>query len=129
MKKSLLTSSIFTSILISACHSTEDAVKAEQNTDGIEFSKEGITINDLRIVAFPFHDEVNEFIEKHDQIFIVEQNRDAQMKILIVNELSIDPNSLHSVLHYNSDPIDAQTIHDQISAALETASSSLAKTS
>ena len=92
-------------------------------------SEQGTIVNDLRIVAFPFHKELSDFIEKHDQIFIVEQNRDAQMKTLIVNELSIDPNILHSVLHYNGDPIDAQTICDQISARLETASSSLAKTS
>lgn len=92
-------------------------------------AKDGVTVNDLRIMSFPFHDEVNQFIEKHDQIFVVEQNRDAQMKTLLVNELSIDPNSLNSVLHYNGDPIDALTIRDQISARLETANSSLAKTS
>ncbi len=73
-------------------------------------SKEGRPANDLRILAFPFGDDVKAFIDKHAQVVIVEQNRDAQLKSLIVNELQIDPNRLHSVLHYNGDPISARQI-------------------
>ena len=70
----------------------------------------GQAANDLRVLAFPFHEQVEAFIEKHDHIFIVEQNRDAQFKTLIVNELEIAPKSLKSILHFNGDPINATKI-------------------
>lgn len=70
----------------------------------------GQSANDLRILAFPFHQEVLDFIEQHQQVFVVEQNRDAQLKTLIVNELQVDPKRLQSVLHYNGDPISARSV-------------------
>ena len=81
-------------------------------------SDNGITANDLRVLAFPFHTEVEAFIEQHEQVFIVEQNRDAQLKTLIVNELEIAPKSLKSILHYNGDPISASKIVTGINAVL-----------
>ena len=45
----------------------------------------------LRVRAFPFHDEVASFIAEHDQVFVVEQNRDAQLRTLLVNELRDRP--------------------------------------
>ncbi len=87
----------------------------------------GHTANDLRVLAFPFHEEVNAFIEAHDQVFVVEQNRDAQFKSLLVNELEINPKSLISVLHYNGDPISARVIHDTIEAHLAAPISSAAQ--
>lgn len=87
----------------------------------------GHTANDLRVLAFPFHEEVNAFIEAHDQVFVVEQNRDAQFKSLLVNELEINPKSLISVLHYNGDPISARVIHDTIEAHLAAPVSSAAQ--
>jgi len=92
-------------------------------------TKNGHNANDLRIIAFPFHKEVHAFIEKHDHIFIVEQNRDAQMKTLIVNELSYDPNQLHSILHYNGDPISADVICEQIINKMTTVASDIAQNS
>jgi 2-oxoglutarate ferredoxin oxidoreductase subunit alpha len=53
---------------------------------------------------------VAEFINTHDEIFIVEQNRDAQLKTLIVNECSIDPARFISILHYDGTPITARFI-------------------
>ena len=82
-------------------------------------AKSGHTANDLRVVAFPFHEQVESFIEQHDIIFIVEQNRDAQLKTLIVNELEIAPKSLKSILHYNGDPISARMIVTAVNAVLE----------
>lgn len=67
-------------------------------------------INDLRVLAFPFHDEVLDFINAHERIFVVEQNRDAQFKTLLVNELELDPKRLESILHFNGDPISARLI-------------------
>jgi len=83
----------------------------------------GEKVNDLRVLAFPFHDQVAAFIEQHDQVFVVEQNRDAQLKSLLVNELQIDPSKLQSVLHFNGDPISAEDILSKIDLALGKASS------
>ena len=83
--------------------------------------KDGHAANDLRILAFPFGPEVVEFIERHEQVVIIEQNRDAQFKTLVVNELQIDPKSLHSILHYNGDPISAKQVRKGLDAIFNTA--------
>lgn len=86
-------------------------------------ANDGHAANDLRILAFPFHAEVAEFIERHDTVFVVEQNRDAQFKMLLVNELEVHPKSLTSVLHYNGDPISARVVRTRIESHLEISSS------
>ena len=77
-------------------------------------SSDGIQIDTMRIRAFPFAPEVKEFIERHEIVFIAEQNRDAQMKTLIVNELKMDPKRFQSVLYYGGFSISADTIHEQV---------------
>ena len=69
-----------------------------------------IHIDALRLRAFPFPDSVAAFIAAHEQVFVVEQNRDAQMHALLVNELDIDPANLVRVLHYDGTPITARFI-------------------
>ncbi len=69
-----------------------------------------IHIDALRLRAFPFADAVRRFIAEHDRVFVVEQNRDAQMKSMLVNELGIDPARLLAVLHYDGTPITARFI-------------------
>jgi len=71
---------------------------------------DGIHLDTLRLRAFPFSDAVLDFINTHDQIFLVEQNRDAQMRSLLVNELGIDPARFISILHYDGTPITARFI-------------------
>src|SRR5204862_6481352 len=71
---------------------------------------EGMHIDTLRVRAFPFSDDVVEFINAHDEVFIVEQNRDAQLKTLVVNECAIDPARFISILHYDGTPITARFI-------------------
>ena len=88
-----------------------------------QLSAKGQKVNDLRVLAFPFHDDVLDFIESHKRIFIVEQNRDAQFKTLVVNELEIDPKRLESILHFNGDPISARLITEVISQKLVSNSS------
>jgi len=75
---------------------------------------EGIYLDQLRLRAFPFHDSVADFIAAHERVFVVEQNRDAQMKSLLVNECGIDPARLISVLHYDGTPITARFITKEI---------------
>lgn len=77
--------------------------------------EEGIELDHMRIRAFPFGEEVVEFINAHDRVFVVEQNRDAQMKSMLVNECGFDPARLVSVLYYAGLSISADTIQAQIS--------------
>ena len=79
---------------------------------------EGIALDALRIRAFPFGREVFEFIARHATVFVVEQNRDAQMRTLLVNEGGIDPAGLVPVLHYDGLPITSTFIADTIRARL-----------
>ena len=71
-------------------------------------------VDALRLCAFPFPDSVLEFIAAHDRVFVVEQNRDGQMRSLLVNELNVDPARLVPVLHYDGTPITARFITGEI---------------
>jgi 2-oxoglutarate ferredoxin oxidoreductase subunit alpha len=84
---------------------------------------DGLALDTLRVRAFPFADSVAGFIAAHDQVFVVEQNRDAQLRSMLVNEFGIDPARLVPVLHYDGTPITARFIAGAIAArmrALET---------
>jgi len=76
--------------------------------------QEDLHFDALRLRAFPFPDSVPRFIADHDRVFVVEQNRDAQMHALLVNELDIDPARLKRVLHYDGTPITARFIASAI---------------
>jgi len=78
-------------------------------------SARGIHINALRVRGFPFADEIADFAAAHPWVFVVEQNRDAQLKTLLVNEAKVNPSRLLSILHYDGTPITARYIVDQIS--------------
>ena len=75
---------------------------------------QGIHLDALRLRAFPFPDSVRQFIADHDRVFVVEQNRDAQLRSLLVNELEIDPAKLQKVLHFDGTPITARFITQAI---------------
>jgi 2-oxoglutarate ferredoxin oxidoreductase subunit alpha len=79
----------------------------------------GQPVDRLRIRAFPFHSSVSSFIAAHDFVFVVEQNRDAQLRSLIVNECSIDPVRLVPILHYDGTPITARFIAGAIGDHLD----------
>jgi len=78
-------------------------------------SQNGIFVNALRVRAFPFQDEIFDFVQSHSKVFVVEQNRDAQLKTLLVNDAGINPASLISVLHYDGTPITARYITEEMS--------------
>jgi 2-oxoglutarate ferredoxin oxidoreductase subunit alpha len=69
-----------------------------------------IHLDAMRLRAFPFPASVAQFIADHDEVFVVEQNRDAQMRSLLVNELDINPAKLIRVLHFDGTPITARFI-------------------
>jgi len=79
----------------------------------------GHALNRLRVRAFPFHSSVTSFVADHDFVFVVEQNRDAQLRSLIVNECGIDPIRLVPILHYDGTPITARFIAHAIGDHLE----------
>jgi 2-oxoglutarate ferredoxin oxidoreductase subunit alpha len=83
-----------------------------------ELAREDVHIDALRLRAFPFPATVPQFIEAHDVVFVVEQNRDAQMRSLLVNELGIDPARLSRVLHFDGTPINARFIAAAIRKSL-----------
>jgi len=80
---------------------------------------QGLNLNALRVRGFPFADEIMDFIAEHDQVFLVEQNRDAQLRTLIMTEGNIDPGKLTPVLHYDGTPITARFIVRAISDLLQ----------
>ena len=82
-------------------------------------SDAGVELDAMRVRAFPFAGEVRAFIERHEIVFLVEQNRDAQMKTLLVNELDLDPAVFVSVLYYGGFSISADTIFEQVLAYYE----------
>ena len=77
-------------------------------------SRQGIYVNALRVRSFPFQDEIFDFVASHSKVFVIEQNRDAQLKTLLVNDAGINPASLISVLHYDGTPITARYITAEI---------------
>jgi 2-oxoglutarate ferredoxin oxidoreductase subunit alpha len=79
----------------------------------------GIAADSLQLLAVPFHPSVAAFIERHDSVFVVEQNRDAQMRTVLVTELELDPRRLHPVLHYDGSPLTADTVLNGIRAGLQ----------
>ncbi len=77
----------------------------------------GLATSYLRLRAYPFSDAVADYIRRHDRVYVVEQNRDAQMLSLLKMDLPVElVTKLRSVLHYNGLPIDARSVTDSIKA-------------
>jgi 2-oxoglutarate ferredoxin oxidoreductase subunit alpha len=81
-------------------------------------AKTGITVDYMRIRAFPFTSDVEAFLAAHDKIFVIEQNRDAQLKSLLTLETSVEKSRLHSVLHYSGLPMTSKEIVEAVLAEL-----------
>ncbi len=77
-------------------------------------AEQGIYINALRIRAFPFQNEIADFIASHSKVFVFEQNFDGQLTTLLVNEAGVNPANLIPVLHYDGTPITARFITQEI---------------
>jgi 2-oxoglutarate ferredoxin oxidoreductase subunit alpha len=81
--------------------------------------EQGIHLDAMRLRGFPFSDEVVNFVLEHEQVFFVEQNRDAQCRTLLITESNLDPARIVPVLHYDGTPITARFIIEKISALLK----------
>ncbi|MFB3063602.1 MAG: 2-oxoacid:acceptor oxidoreductase subunit alpha, partial [Gammaproteobacteria bacterium] len=80
--------------------------------------EQGVPMDYLRIRAFPFNEQVDEFLAGHDRVFVVEQNRDAQLRMLLLNESAARREQLISVLHYNGFPMSCDIVITRIQAAM-----------
>ena len=77
-------------------------------------AKQDVNLNYCRIKAFPFSDEVSDFIKQHDVVYVVEQNRDAQLRTILINDIEADQTKLVPLLHYNGMPITAGFVVDGV---------------
>ena len=101
---------------------TSDAVlffgtSEESSLEAVSYlAEEGILMDAMRIRSFPFNQEVEDFIDRHDRVFVIEQNRDAQLRTLLMAEFELGPDKLKSVLCFDGTPISARNIRKQILA-------------
>ena len=79
---------------------------------------QGFDVDALRVRAFPLSPDIVDFVNAHEQVFVIEQNRDAQMRTLIISDLGVDPARLTSILHFGGTPITARFIVKEISGRL-----------
>jgi 2-oxoglutarate ferredoxin oxidoreductase subunit alpha len=80
---------------------------------------DAMPVDALRVRAFPFQDEVLDFVSHHDHVFVVEQNRDGQLRTLLIAEAMLPSEKLTPVLHYDGTPITARFIHKEIAQQLK----------
>jgi 2-oxoglutarate ferredoxin oxidoreductase subunit alpha len=79
----------------------------------------GVTLDYMRVRAFPFSEDVEKFLAAHDTLFVVEQNRDAQLRALLTLETQVDKTKLRSLLHYSGLPISSSFIVEGVLAELQ----------
>ncbi len=79
----------------------------------------GVKIDYMRVRGFPFGEEVEQFLDAHELNFVIEQNRDAQLRALLTLETGVAKTRLRSILHYNGLPLAANYVIDGIMAAVQ----------
>jgi 2-oxoglutarate ferredoxin oxidoreductase subunit alpha len=82
-------------------------------------SAHGLTANYMRLRSFPFGEDVEKFLEAHRLVFVIEQNRDAQMRSLLTLETRVPKEKLRSLLHYSGLPISSEFIVKGVLAEVE----------
>ncbi len=107
-------------VLRPAQHKTKLGIMAYGSSDGAvreaceKLGRAGMHLDYMRICAFPFAEAIEAFIHDHDQVFVVEQNRDAQMCGLLLLETDINRDQIIPLLHYSGEPLTAQFVQDFI---------------
>ena len=89
--------------------------------------RDGLKLNAMRLKAFPFGQEVRDFCAAHDTIFVVEQNRDAQMRQLLVMEAEVPPEKLIATLNYDGTPTTADFVRKAVLKRLRPAKAQAAE--
>jgi 2-oxoglutarate ferredoxin oxidoreductase subunit alpha len=77
-------------------------------------AQDGIALDSMRVRSFPFNADVEDFLSNHERVFVIEQNRDAQLRTLLMAEFELGPDKLKSVLCFDGTPISARNIRKQI---------------
>jgi 2-oxoglutarate ferredoxin oxidoreductase subunit alpha len=112
-------------VLTKAKRKTRLGIIAFGSSDGAvieardRLAERGIHADYLRIRAFPFGEEVRDFLKGHKTVFVVEQNRDAQMKSLLLLEAGAAGERLVSILHYDGMPIPSECVVQGVATHLE----------
>jgi 2-oxoglutarate ferredoxin oxidoreductase subunit alpha len=87
----------------------------ESSREALDYlAHDGIHMDAMRVRSFPFNSAVKDFIEAHEEVFVIEQNRDAQLRTLLMAEFEFGPDKLKSVLCFDGTPISARNIRKQI---------------
>jgi 2-oxoglutarate ferredoxin oxidoreductase subunit alpha len=87
----------------------------ESTREALDYlAEDGIALDAMRVRSFPFNDEVKAFLDSHERVFVIEQNRDAQLRTLLMAEFELGPDKLKSVLCFDGSPISARNIRKQI---------------
>ena len=76
----------------------------------LKLEKQGLKFNSMRLRSYPFNDDVANFIDNHETVYVIEQNRDAQMRMLLINELECHPKKLIKILHYDGMAIPVEAV-------------------
>lgn len=106
--------------IVSCGVETKDAVlyfgtSEESSREAVDYlAQDGIALDAMRVRSFPFNKEVEAFIDEHDRVFVIEQNRDAQLRTLLMAEFELGPDKLKSILCFDGTPISARNIRKQI---------------
>ena len=106
--------------VIEVCDQPDGAIISIGSCDGAvretrdQLETEGIRLDYMRLRAFPFGETVRKFLDTHDRIFVVEQNRDAQLRSLLITETNTSSEKLIPVLYYGGQPISCKDIVDPI---------------
>jgi 2-oxoglutarate/2-oxoacid ferredoxin oxidoreductase subunit alpha len=107
-------------VLLSAAQATTWGVISIGSCDGAVretvdlLNEKGLYVDYLRVRAFPFGEDVQAFLDNHERVFVVEQNRDAQLKSLLTLEMNVEKDRLFSILHYDGTPLDCPTVYTAI---------------
>jgi 2-oxoglutarate ferredoxin oxidoreductase subunit alpha len=80
----------------------------------VHLRKKNIGLNYCRVKAFPISASIRDFVSKHERVYVVEQNRDAQLRSLLILDADIDPARLVSMLHYNGMPISSTFVVERV---------------
>ena len=102
-------------IAVVAYGSSDGAVREARDI----LSSHGLTVNYMRLRSFPFGDDVEKFLEAHKLVFVIEQNRDGQMRSLLTLETRVEKYKLRSLLHYSGLPISSEFIVTGVLAEVE----------
>ena len=86
-----------------------------------QMAKDGIALDYMRVRGFPFSEDVRNFVHQHDVTFVVEQNRDAQLRSLLQLETGVSIEKLESVRYYAGFPMSAHHVVSGVKAKLEVA--------